>query len=129
MNAPWLFAEAYKYRRLHECFSVSKFWSDYDVFYRQKACAHIFISSHHLLILGQCDTFSRSADAVFELSLRFAEPFKISEKLSPAEKLEAERLMFLELTQGQKLSIISLAFPDILFSLSLGQLDRPFPLD
>lgn len=36
MNAPWLFAEAYKYRRLHECFSISKFWSDYDVFYRQK---------------------------------------------------------------------------------------------
>lgn len=38
MNAPWLFAEAYKYRRLHECFSVSKFWKDYDVFYRQKVC-------------------------------------------------------------------------------------------
>ncbi|KAJ3517874.1 hypothetical protein NLJ89_g225 [Agrocybe chaxingu] len=83
MNAPWLFAEAYKYRRLHECFSTSKFWRDYDVFYRQK-----------------CDTFSRSSDAVFELSLRFAEPFKISDKLSADEKLEAERLMFLELTQG-----------------------------
>ncbi|KAJ3829385.1 hypothetical protein F5880DRAFT_1470747 [Lentinula raphanica] len=82
MNAPWLFAEAYKYRRLRECFSVSKFWSDYDVFYRQK-----------------CDTFSRSADAVFELSLRFAEPFTISDKLSAQEQLEAERLMFLELTQ------------------------------
>ena len=26
MNAPWLFAEAYKYRRLRECFSVSKYW-------------------------------------------------------------------------------------------------------
>ena len=36
MNAPWLFAEAYKYRRLHECFSVSKHWKDYDVFFRQK---------------------------------------------------------------------------------------------
>lgn len=36
MNAPWLFAEAYKYRRLHEAFSVSKYWKDYDVFYRQK---------------------------------------------------------------------------------------------
>ncbi|KAH9486240.1 Damage-control phosphatase [Psilocybe cubensis] len=82
MNAPWLFAEAYKYRRLHEAFSISKFWRDYDVFYRQK-----------------CDTFSRSSDAVFELSLRFAEPFKINESLSPKEKLEAERLMFLELTQ------------------------------
>ncbi|KIK70612.1 hypothetical protein GYMLUDRAFT_32658 [Collybiopsis luxurians FD-317 M1] len=82
MNAPWLFAEAYKYRRLRECFSVSKFWSGYDVFFRQK-----------------CDTFSRSSDAVFELSLRFAEPFTISDNLSPSEKLESERLTFLELTQ------------------------------
>jgi damage-control phosphatase, subfamily III len=99
MNAPWLFAEAYKYRRLHECFSVSKFWSDYDVFYRQKVRIYSYLY-HDLPILAQCDTFSRSADAVFELSLRFADPFKISEKLSPSEKLEAERLMFLELTQG-----------------------------
>jgi hypothetical protein len=84
----------------------------------------------HLLILGQCDTFSRSKDAVFELSLRFADPFKISEKLSPAEKLEAERLMFLELTQGLKNRLsFSLDFPDFLFSLSLGQLNGPFPLD
>ncbi|KAF9270715.1 DUF89-domain-containing protein [Marasmius fiardii PR-910] len=82
MNAPWLFAEAYKYRRLRECFAVSKFWSDYDVFYRQK-----------------CDTFSRSAEAVFELSMRFAEPFTLAENLSAEEKIEAERLMFLELTQ------------------------------
>ncbi|KAG6335468.1 hypothetical protein ID866_3618 [Astraeus odoratus] len=82
MNAPWLFAEAYKYRRLHECFSVSKYWKHYDVFYRQK-----------------CDTFSRSAEAVFELSMRFAEPFKSHENLPENEKLEAERLMFLELTQ------------------------------
>ena len=36
MNAPWLFAEAYKYRRLHEAFTLSKYWKDYDVFYRQK---------------------------------------------------------------------------------------------
>lgn len=42
MNAPWLFAEAYKYRRLHECFSISKFWNDYDVFYRQKVLALSF---------------------------------------------------------------------------------------
>ncbi|KAL0576714.1 Hairy/enhancer-of-split with YRPW motif protein 2 [Marasmius crinis-equi] len=82
MNAPWLFAEAYKYRRLRESFAVSKFWNDYDVFYRQK-----------------CDTFSRSAEAVFELSMRFAEPFTLAENLSDEEKLEAERLMFLELTQ------------------------------
>jgi damage-control phosphatase, subfamily III len=100
MNAPWLFAEAYKYRRLHECFSVSKFWSDYDVFYRQKvrrchACLRSLTTAHR-----QCDTFSRSTDAVFELSMRFADPFKISDDLSAQEKLEAERLMFLELTQG-----------------------------
>jgi hypothetical protein len=81
MNAPWLFAEAYKYRRLREAFTVSKYWGDYDVFYRQK-----------------CDTFSRSSDAVFELSMRFAEPFAQSGK-SPEAKLDAERLMFLELTQ------------------------------
>ncbi|KAI6047878.1 hypothetical protein EDC04DRAFT_31057 [Pisolithus marmoratus] len=82
MNAPWLFAEAYKFRRLHECFSVSKYWKDYDVFYRQK-----------------CDSFARSAEAVFELSMRFAEPFKHATNLSDAEKIEADRLTFLELTQ------------------------------
>ncbi|KAL7285571.1 LOW QUALITY PROTEIN: hypothetical protein ACG7TL_000675 [Trametes sanguinea] len=82
MNAPWLFAEAYKYRRLQECFSVSKYWKNYDVFFRQK-----------------CDTFSRSHDAVFELSMRFAEPFKLKDGLSLEEKTEAERLMFIELTQ------------------------------
>lgn len=36
MNATWLFAEAYKYRRLRECFTVSRHWHDYDVFFRQK---------------------------------------------------------------------------------------------
>lgn len=49
---------------------------------------------------SQCDTFSRSAEAVFELSMRFADPFKQSENISDQEKAEAERLMFLELTQG-----------------------------
>ncbi|KAF8478797.1 DUF89-domain-containing protein [Gautieria morchelliformis] len=79
MNAPWLFAEAYKYRRLHECFSVSRYWKDYDVFLRQK-----------------CDTFSRSSEAVFELSTRFVEPFIHTD--TEAGK-ETERLMFLELAQ------------------------------
>ena len=82
-----MFAEAYKYRRLHECFSISRYWKDYDVFFRQK-----------------CDTFSRSAQAVFELSTRFVEPWKYAEngnheQVSEEIKLEAERLMFLELTQ------------------------------
>ncbi|PSR71076.1 hypothetical protein PHLCEN_2v13045 [Hermanssonia centrifuga] len=82
MNATWLFAEAYKYRRLRECFSVSKYWRNYDVFFRQK-----------------CDTFSRSTDAVFELSMRFVEPFKHAPNLTDNEQLEKERLMFMELTQ------------------------------
>ncbi|GAA5827619.1 hypothetical protein JCM11251_001759 [Rhodosporidiobolus azoricus] len=82
MNAPWLFAEAYKYRRLHSCFSLSKFWKSYDVFFRQK-----------------CETFSRSGDAVFELSMRFAEPFQLVKDASPEDQLEAKRLMFRELTQ------------------------------
>ena len=43
MNAPWLFAEAYKYRRLREAFTVSKFWGDYDVFYRQKVIVPLLI--------------------------------------------------------------------------------------
>ncbi|SCV72968.1 BQ2448_6893 [Microbotryum intermedium] len=82
MNAPWLFAEAYKYRRLHECFSLSKFWKSYDVFFRQK-----------------CETFSRSGDAVFELSTRFADPYVIDEKLSAEDQLKAKKLIFHELTQ------------------------------
>jgi hypothetical protein len=56
----------------------------------------------------QCDTFSRSTDAVFELSMRFAEPFKQSENMSDKEKAENERLMFLELTQGDDESFSSL---------------------
>lgn len=81
MNAPWLFAEAYKYRRLHECFSISKYWTSYDVFFRQKS-----------------DTFSRSGDAVFELSTRFADPPKVIKEEGEA-KQEQIKLLFTELTQ------------------------------
>ncbi|KAL1408239.1 Hairy/enhancer-of-split with YRPW motif protein 2 [Vanrija albida] len=80
MNAPWLFAEAYKYRRLRECFSLSKYWENYDVFFRQK-----------------CDTFSRSSQAVFELSTRFHEPAHVLG--SAEEQAKKNRLIFLELTQ------------------------------
>lgn len=38
--------------------------------------------------------------------MRFADPFKISEALAPAQRLEAERLMFLELTQGSESTYI-----------------------
>lgn len=82
MSAPWVFAEAYKYRRLRECFSVSKYWKDYDVFFRQK-----------------CDTFSRSQEAVLELSLRFAEVGWPTAGVDEQIVSEKERLMFLELTQ------------------------------
>ncbi len=82
MNAPWLFAEAYKYRRLHECFSISKYWKDYDVFFRQK-----------------CDTFSRSSQAVFELCTRFAEPFVHEPGATREEKQKARQLLFHELAQ------------------------------
>lgn len=84
MNAPWLFAEAYKYRRLRECFSLSKYWVDYDVFFRQK-----------------CDTFSRSSQAVFELSTRFSNPQPKNESISAEARLEKDKLLFLELTQGK----------------------------
>jgi hypothetical protein len=77
-----LFAEAYKYRRLHECFSLSKHWKGYDVFFREKS-----------------DTFSRSGDAVFELSMRLAHPPALDDSLSPEERLEAKQLVFHELTQ------------------------------
>jgi hypothetical protein len=99
MNAPWLFAEvctlpsqsverililskAYKYRRLHECFALSKYWHDYDVFFRQK-----------------CDTFSRSNEAVFELASRFARPFELDKQLDQEKQVEATHLVFRELTQ------------------------------
>ncbi|EOR02802.1 hypothetical protein E3P92_04134 [Wallemia ichthyophaga] len=75
MSAPWIFAEAYKYRRLHSCFSFSKYFQDYDVFFRQK-----------------CDTFARSSHAVFELATRFAEPFHIPND-------DAKKLIFMELFQ------------------------------
>ncbi|BEI93960.1 uncharacterized protein CcaverHIS019_0604190 [Cutaneotrichosporon cavernicola] len=82
MNAPWLFAEAYKYRRLRECFSLSKFWVEYDVFFRQK-----------------CDTFSRSAAAVMELASRFAEPATVDKSLSPEDQRTKNKLIFHELAQ------------------------------
>ena len=84
MNAPWLFAEAYKYRRLRECFSLSKYWVDYDVFFRQK-----------------CDTFSRSSQAVFELSMRFSAPQPAEANLSEDARREKNKLIFHELSQGE----------------------------
>lgn len=61
---------------------MSKHWKSYDVFFRQK-----------------CETFSRSGDAVFELSTRFAEPYLADSKLSEEDQLGAKKLLFLELTQ------------------------------
>ena len=38
--------------------------------------------------------------------MRFAEPFKIADSLAADERIEAERLIFLELTQGKPLPIL-----------------------
>lgn len=100
MNAPWVFAEAYKYRRLRECFSVSKYWKDYDVFFRQKVRVHCQLYFHGLNCSTKCDTFSRSQDAVFELSMRFAEVNQLPAGLDEQTAAEKERLMFHELTQS-----------------------------
>jgi len=56
--------------------------------------------------------------------MRFAEPFKITEGLSPEEKLEAERLMFLELTQGDCLCFLNQISSFICVSLSVGKFHR-----
>ena len=64
--------------------------------------------------------------------MRFAEPFALKEGSSPEEKLEQERLMFMELTQSM-FSYFPLAYPHRLRchvrSLSLGKLDGPVPFD
>jgi hypothetical protein len=54
-----------------------------DVFFRQK-----------------CDTFSRSNQAVFELSTRFLQPAQEANGLSGQAKSDKNKLLFLELTQG-----------------------------
>jgi len=38
---------------------------------------------------------------VFELSTRFAEPFKLAPNVTEEERLEQVKFMFLELTQGK----------------------------
>lgn len=53
-----------------------------DVFFRQK-----------------CDTFSRSSQAVFELSTRFSTPQPVDKELSADAQLEKNKLLFHELTQ------------------------------
>jgi hypothetical protein len=58
--------------------------------------------------------------------MRFAEPFKIAEHLDEAGKLNAERLMFLELTQGQSSFFFGRKRAGLksLCSLPLGKLHR-----
>jgi len=58
--------------------------------------------------------------------MRFAEPFKLAGDLSPEEKLEAERLMFMELTQGTRLQLSEYPDPKLFPSLLVGQFNRPF---
>jgi hypothetical protein len=87
---------------LHECFSVSKYWKSYDVFFRQSEPPVLrspLFSLNPVFLPTECETFSRSGDAVFELSTRFVEPFVIDSKLSPEMQLDAKKLLFHELTQ------------------------------
>ena len=58
--------------------------------------------------------------------MRFAEPFKLTGNLSPEEKLEAERLMFMELTQGLCFLLSRGQDHKQFSSLPLGQFNRPF---
>lgn len=47
----------------------------------------------------KCDTFSRSSDAVFELSMRFSAPFTYADGMDDDKRLAQDELTFLELTQ------------------------------
>jgi hypothetical protein len=49
---------------------------------------------------NKCDTFSRSQEAVFELSMRFAEVNQLPAEMDEQIAVEKERLMFHELTQS-----------------------------
>jgi hypothetical protein len=123
MTAPWVLAEAYKYRRLRECFSLSKYWVEYGlssslsfpiVDVRNLTLdPHLFmpyltsprLASPRLhpdvFFRQKCDTFARSSDAVFELASRFAAPFKFPENVGQDEKLTIKKTLFRELTQGE----------------------------
>lgn len=72
----------------------------------------------------KCDSFSRSSDAVFELSTRFAEPFVHSGDTEAAR--ERERLMFLELAQGGWVARLAffLVLVMVMGSVSVGKRDR-----
>ena len=58
--------------------------------------------------------------------MRFAEPFSLKPGLSAEEKLEAERLMFNELTQSTLLASALYQYSDVdlYHSLPLGKFDR-----
>jgi hypothetical protein len=58
--------------------------------------------------------------------MRFADPFKISDDLSAQEKLEAERLMFLELTQGL-LTVLRIILPHVFNQCASGETLLIFP--
>ncbi|ETN42798.1 uncharacterized protein HMPREF1541_01956 [Cyphellophora europaea CBS 101466] len=80
LDAPWLFAECYLYRRVHSIFLETNYWKNYDVFERQKK-----------------STFIKSQVAVLELALRYASTGANLEDcdLDP----EQQFLLFSEMTQ------------------------------
>lgn len=126
MSAPWLFAEAYKVRAaLVLCYCVTpadisraavptsaRVLQQVQVLARVRhllppegappLCSPCSPdrSSAHIAWGPQCDTFSRSSQAVFELSMRFSAPFQYEEGLHDEEKkLAARKNTFMELSQ------------------------------
>jgi len=104
MNAPWLFAEAYKYRRLRECFSLSKFWVDYGM-----SLAHIGLhrSDHQMSSSDKSAILSRDPT---RLSLSFP---------NDSLPLTSTRRDFPRLRSSKRTSSSSLSLPRVSDSLYL----------
>lgn len=75
LHGPWLYAECYMYRRIHNILSRTKHWKSYDVFKRQKD-----------------STFKKSKAAIVELAARYRE--LVSELEDGLTHTEARRLLF-----------------------------------
>jgi damage-control phosphatase, subfamily III len=115
-DVEWLFAECYLYRRIATLFSTAKtkFWKDYDPFYRQKM-----------------KTFKSSRPAVLELCARYKDiitQIRSSRVGAPVEGgvtdekkiAEAEKVLFIEMAEiclwgnATDLSLLtSLSYEDI----------------
>ncbi|KAK2875615.1 hypothetical protein FQN49_001575, partial [Arthroderma sp. PD_2] len=89
LNAPWLFAECYLYRRMNVHFALSKHWKEYDVFAQQKM-----------------STFRSSRPAVLELAARYKELSQDLKQahskrndMSPEQQEESDKILFIEMCE------------------------------